>query len=90
MRSAKGTVRSFILDALKAGTGVDLIFSDLCHQKGLKPGNAKLHIKKAKAQFEASIEVAVVEKRKRNRSPKPSYIDTYVKQDKLVEEQVAV
>lgn len=64
MRNAKGTVRSFILDALKAGAKEDVIFSDLCYQKGLKPGNAKLHIKKAKAQFEAMIEVAVVEKKR--------------------------
>lgn len=51
MRNAKGTVRSFILEALKSGQDEKAIFSDLTGKMGLKAGNAKLHIKKAKAQF---------------------------------------
>ena len=51
MRSAKGSVRAFILETLKQGKDEKDIFSTLTLVMGLKPGNAKLHIKKAKAQF---------------------------------------
>ena len=64
VRNAKGSVRAFILEALKAGTDEKVIFSDLCHQKGLKTGNAKLHIKKAKAQFTMEVVSGVAKTRK--------------------------
>lgn len=66
VRNAKGSVRSFILGALKLGTDEKTIFSDLTGQMGLKPGNAKLHIKKAKAQFtvEAMTASAATKSRK--------------------------
>lgn len=51
MRNAKGTVRSYILEALKSGVVEKDILNALMTEKGLKPGNAKLHVKKAKAQF---------------------------------------
>ena len=63
VRNAKGSVRAFILEALKAGTDEKVIFSDLCHQKGLKTGNAKLHIKKAKAQFAMQVVTAVAKRK---------------------------
>ena len=55
MRNAKGTVRAYILDALKSGVNEKDIFSNLTSEKGLKSGNAKLHIKKAKAQFTMQV-----------------------------------
>ena len=58
MRNAKGTVRAYILDALKSGVNEKDIFSNLTSEKGLKSGNAKLHIKKAKAQFSAMVVTA--------------------------------
>ena len=67
MRNAKGTVRSFILEALKSGDNDSVIFSELVDRKGLKPGNAKLHIKKAKAQFTAQVVTASAAKGKTSR-----------------------
>lgn len=66
VRNAKGSVRSFILGALKLGSDEKTIFNDLTEQMGLKPGNAKLHIKKAKAQFtvEAMTASAATKSRK--------------------------
>jgi hypothetical protein len=58
VRNAKGSVRAFILEALKSGQDEKAIFSALCEQKGLKSGNAKLHIKKAKAQFSMQVVTA--------------------------------
>ena len=58
MRNAKGTVRAYILEALKSGVNEKDIFSNLTSEKGLKSGNAKLHIKKAKAQFTAMVVTA--------------------------------
>ena len=63
VRNAKGSVRAFILEALKSGQDEKAIFSALCEQKGLKSGNAKLHIKKAKAQFVAMVNTASAAKR---------------------------
>ena len=64
IRNAKGSVRSFILGALKLGSDEKTIFSDLTGQMGLKPGNAKLHIKKAKAQFAMEVVSGVAKTRK--------------------------
>lgn len=58
VRNAKGSVRAYILEALKSGQDEKAIFSALCEQKGLKSGNAKLHIKKAKAQFTMQVVTA--------------------------------
>ena len=58
VRNAKGSVRAFILDALKTGVDEGSIFDALCSEKGLKTGNAKLHIKKAKAQFSMQVVTA--------------------------------
>ena len=58
MRNAKGTVRAYILDALKSGVVEKDIFTSLTSEKGLKSGNAKLHIKKAKAQFTMQVVTA--------------------------------
>ena len=58
MRNAKGTVRAYILEALKSGVNEKDIFSNLTSEKGLKSGNAKLHIKKAKAQFTMQVVTA--------------------------------
>ena len=63
VRNAKGSVRSFILGALKLGSDEKVIFSDLCHMKGLKTGNAKLHIKKAKAQFAMEVVTAAAKRK---------------------------
>lgn len=64
VRNAKGSVRAFILEALKNGQDERVIFADICLQKGLKPGNAKLHIKKAKAQFAMQVVTASAKTRK--------------------------
>ena len=64
VRNAKGSVRSFILGALKLGSDEKTIFTDLTEQMGLKPGNAKLHIKKAKAQFAMQVVTAAAKTRK--------------------------
>ena len=58
MRNAKGTVRAYILEALKSGVNEKDILSSLTGEKGLKSGNAKLHIKKAKAQFTMQVVTA--------------------------------
>ena len=58
MRNAKGTVRAYILEALKSGVNEKDIFSNLTSEKGLKSGNAKLHIKTAKAQFTMQVVTA--------------------------------
>lgn len=50
MRSAKYTVRSFVMKMIRNGEADAAILSELCHQKGLKLNNAKLHLKKSHAQ----------------------------------------
>ena len=66
VRNAKGSVRAYILEALKQGVDEKAIFATLTEGKGLKSGNAKLHIKKAKAQFtvEAMTASAATKSRK--------------------------
>ena len=64
VRNAKGSVRAFILDALKTGVDEGSIFDALCSEKGLKTGNAKLHIKKAKVQFATQVVTAAAKTRK--------------------------
>jgi hypothetical protein len=58
VRNAKGSVRAFILEALKSGVDEQGILASLTGGMGLKSGNAKLHIKKAKAQFAMQVVTA--------------------------------
>lgn len=60
MRNAKGTVRAFVMEMLRKGEAEDVILSELCHKLGLKVGNAKLHVKKAKAQYMEETRTKVV------------------------------
>ena len=60
MRSPKGSIRSYIMDYIRKGAEDDFILAGLCHEKGLKVGNAKLHIKKAKAQHAEETRTKVV------------------------------
>ena len=60
MKNAKGTVRSFTVSLLYKGEEDSVILSELCHVKGLKLPNAKLHLKKAKAQYKEETRTKVV------------------------------
>jgi hypothetical protein len=60
MRSAKGSIRRYVMDYIRKGAEDDFILAGLCHQKGLKIGNAKLHLKKAKAQHAEETRTKVV------------------------------
>jgi len=63
VKSPKGSVRSFLLNELANGVELPTILLSL-NEKGLKPGNAKLHLKKAMAQFKAGGNSAVKEEKK--------------------------
>lgn len=60
MKNAKGTVRSFVMNMLRNSESDEMILSELCHAKGLKVSNAKLHLKKAKAQHKEETRTKVV------------------------------
>jgi len=60
MKNAKGTVRSFVMNMVRKGEVDEVILSELCHVKGLKLPNAKLHLKKAKAQHKEETRTKVV------------------------------
>lgn len=52
MKHAKGTVRAFILSKMRLGETDFMIVLDLCGTEwNLKGANAKLHVKKARAQY---------------------------------------
>ena len=60
MRSPKGSVRRYVMDYIRKGAEDDFILAQLCHEKGLKLVNAKLHIKKAKAQHAEETRTKIV------------------------------
>lgn len=51
MKHAKNEVRNFIIGCLYKEMSDNEIMSELCHKMGLKLGNAKLHLKKRKAEY---------------------------------------
>ena len=60
MRHAKNQVRNFVMGSLRQKDTDEVILSELCHKLGLKIGNAKLHLKKAKAQYAEETRTKVV------------------------------
>jgi len=60
MRHKRNEVRNFIMSSLRKGDTYEVILFELCHKLGLKIGNAKLHLKKAKAQHAEETRTKVV------------------------------
>ena len=60
MRHARNEVRNYIMGELRHFTPEPDIMSELTHRLGLKWGNAKLHMKKAKAQYAEETRTKVV------------------------------
>ena len=52
MRHNRNTVRKFVLDCLNKNMTDKEIISELCHKMGLTLNNAKIHLKKRKAEYD--------------------------------------
>ena len=83
VKSPKGSVRSFLLNELANGVELPAILLSL-NEKGLKPGNAKLHLKKAMAQFKSGGISAVNKEKKtstrENKEAMQAELDAIVKE----------
>lgn len=61
MKHAKGTVRAFVMKAIRNGDTDFMIVLELCGAEwGLKGPNAKLHVKKGRAQHAEETRTKVV------------------------------